>query len=239
MKSNDTFGNAENEKLVEAFSRTIKSGTTMKHYRPFVIGGLLCCCFALMAGCASSELIEIWSDSSFQSPSLNKILVISVSKTSVQRRIWEDAFSGELAKHDVAATPSYRLLPDAVPDTNQIIQLVQTNSFDGVLIIRRLPAETKTEYLQGYVTKEQDMRFDRRLDRFVTYYRDIEHAGYVDSQKVDIRAIDVWATRNEGQMIWSATSKTPEPNSMEAIRPEIVKLVMSELTQQGIIASER
>lgn len=157
----------------------------------------------------------------------------------MQRRIWEDAFSVELAKHDVAATASYRLFPDEVPDTNQVTQTVRSNGFDGILVIRRLPSETNTQYLQGYVTKEQDMRYDRRTDRFVTYYREIEHAGYVDSQKVDIRSIDVWTTKNDGQMIWSATSKTPEPNSAQAVRPEIVKLVMSELTRGRIIASER
>ena len=208
----------------------------MKTFGAFMFGGFLCCFLGLMTGCASSELVDIWSDPSFHTPSLNKILVISVAKNTVQRRIWEDAFSIELTNHDVATTPSYRLFPDAVPDTNQLIQTVRSDSFDGFLITRWLPSETKTQYLQGYVTKEQDMRYDRRSEKFVTYYRDVEHAGYIDSQKVDMRAIDVWATGNDGQMIWSATSKTPEPNSVQAVRQEIVKLVMAELTQQGIIA---
>jgi hypothetical protein len=167
------------------------------------------------------------------------MLVISVGKNPVQRRIWEDAFGVELAKHNVAATPSYRLFPEAVPDTNQVDQIVRSNGFDGVLVNRRLPPETTTQYLEGYLTQEQDVRYDPRRESFVTYYRGIEHGGHVDTQKVDIRVIDVWATKNEGQMIWSARSKTPEPNSVQAVRPEIVKLVMSELTQQGIIASER
>jgi hypothetical protein len=211
----------------------------MKKYRSFVIRGMLYCFFALMAGCASSELVDIWSDSSFQPPSLNKMLVISVSKNSVQRRMWEDAFSAELAKHAVVATPSYRLFPDAVPDTNQIIQIMGSNSFDGVLFNRWLPPETNTQYMQGYATTGQGMRYNLRRKRFATYYRDIEHAMYVDSQKVDIRAIEVWATRNEEQMIWSATSRTPEPNSVQEVRPEIVKLVMSELAKRGIIASDQ
>ena len=104
-----------------------------------------------MAGCASSELADIWSDSSFQSHPLNKMLVISVNKNSVHRRIWEDAFSAELAKHNVAATSSYRLFPDAVPDTNQVMSIVQSNNFDGVLVTRRLPPETNTQYVQGYI----------------------------------------------------------------------------------------
>jgi hypothetical protein len=157
----------------------------------------------------------------------------------VQRRIWEEAFSTELAKHNVATTSSYRLFPDAVPDTNQVLQIMQSNGFDGVLITHRLPSETKTQFVEGYQTQELDKRYNGRRYGFTTYYRNIWHPGYIDSQKVDIRSIDVWATKNEGQMIWSATCETPEPSSIQEVRPEIVKLVISELTKQRIIASER
>jgi hypothetical protein len=211
----------------------------MKKYWSIVTGGMLCCFFALLSGCASSELTDIWSDSSFQSHPLNKMLVISVSKNSTHRRIWEDAYSAELVKHGVAAMTSYSLFPDAVPDTNQVLQIVQKNGFDGILVTHRLPSEANPQYVQGYMGQEQYTRYTWRMHGFVPYYRNIWHAGYVDSQKVDIRATDVWATKNEDQMIWSATSKTPEPNSIQEVRPEIVKLVMSELTRNGMIASER
>jgi hypothetical protein len=208
--------------------------------KSLIMGAVFCCFFTLMAGCSSSKLVDIWRDSSFQSSPLNKMLVLSISRNSVNRRLWEDAFSIEFAKHNVAATPSYHLFPDAVPDTNQVIQVVRSNNYDGVLVIRWLPYETKTKHVRGYnVMNEQNMRYDERMDRFITYYRDIAYAGYVDTQKVDIRAIDVWAAKNEGQMIWSATSKTPEPNSVQEVRLEIVKLVLSDLNQQSIIASER
>ena len=211
----------------------------MKKYKGLAIGGALCCFLALMAGCASSELVDKWSDSSFQGPSLKKMLVISVSQNSMQRRNWEDAFSVELATHGVAGTPSYRVFPDAVPDTNQVMQIIRSDGFDGVLIIRRLPAETSTQFKAGYVTSEKGVRYYPHTDRLVTYYATIHHAARLDTEKVDIRSIDVWATKNDGQMIWSATSETPEPNSVRTVRPEIVNLVMSELTKQHIIASGR
>ena len=211
----------------------------MKKNTLFAIGGVLCCLFALMAGCASSKLVDIWSDSSFQPPPLNKMFVISVSKNLAYRHIWEDAFIDELAKHNVTATPSYRLFPDAIPDTNQVIQSVRSNGFDGVLVTHRLPSEMKIQYIEGNTTRGREFRYSHRYKSFMMYYRDIGQPGYVDSQKVDIRTFDVWATRNEDQMIWSATSNTPEPNSMQEVRPEIVKLVLSELTHSGIIASER
>src|SRR5450759_5741337 len=99
------------KKLLKLFSRISKRGTTMKTYRTFIIGGVLCCSLILLAGCASSELVDVWSDPSFQSPPLNKMLVISVGKNPVHRRMWEDAFSVELVRHNVAATPSYRFFP--------------------------------------------------------------------------------------------------------------------------------
>jgi hypothetical protein len=211
----------------------------MKKYKGLAIGGALCCFLALMAGCASSELVDKWSDPSFLGPSLKKMLVISVSQDSKQRRTWEDAFSVELATHNVAGTSSYRVFPDAVPDTDQVVQIIRSDGFDGVLVIRRLPAETTTKNMPGYVTSEKNMRYPPHSDRLVAYYATIHHAAYVDTEKVDIRSIDVWATKNEGQMIWSATSETPEPNSVQLVRPEIVNLVISELTKQHIIASGR
>jgi hypothetical protein len=211
----------------------------MKKYWSIVIRGVICCVFALIAGCASSELVEIWTDPAFNSPSLNKMLVIAVSKNSTHRRIWEDAFSTELIKHGVTPTPSYHLFPDAAPDTNQVIQIVQKKGFDGVLVTHRLPSEANPQYVRGYMGQEQYTRYAGRLNGFVPYYRNVWHAGYVDSQKVNIRAFDVWAAENEGHMIWSATSETPEPSSIQDVRPEIVKLVMSELTKKRIIASEQ
>ena len=211
----------------------------MKLDKFFPIARALCCCFVLAAGCASSDLVDVWSDSSYHSPSLKKILVISVAKDPAQRRIWEDAFSLELAKHSVAATPSYRLFPDARPDTSQVIQSVQSIGFDGVLVTRRRPNEIRTQYLQGSVTSDQNVRYDRRNDRFETYYVDVEYPGYIDSTKIDVRTIDVWSTGKGGHMIWTATSNTSEPNTIEDVRPKIAKLVMDALADQAIIAPSR
>ncbi len=229
----------QTKKLLKSLSQISTRVNAVKKHRIVVVEGMLLCICLLFAGCASSDLVDVWSDPSFQPPSLKKMLVISVGKDPVKRRIWEDAFSIELANHNVAATPSYRLFPDLFPDTTQVIGAVRSNGFDGVLVTRWLPSEIKTQYLEGSITSEQNLRYDRRNDRFVTYYRDIVYPGYFDSTKVDIRTIDVWATKEEGRMIWSGTSQTPEPNSMEEARSEIVKLVMTELTRQGIIAGKR
>jgi hypothetical protein len=205
----------------------------------------------MILGCASSSLVDIWHDSSFQAPPLGKLLVIAVRKDATKRHIWEDAFAGELVKRGVAATSSYTLFPDAPPDTNQIIAAVQTNGFDGFLVILRLPTERNTKFVQGYTTTERDRRngqysnpyydpyYGSYWQRYQTSFREIDHPGYIDSQTVAIRAIDVTTTGNNGRLIWSATSRTPDPGSVTDVQSGIAGLVISELAKRRIISDRK
>jgi hypothetical protein len=192
-----------------------------------------------MCGCVSSStLVDKWYDPSLKAPPLGKMLVIAVRKDATKRRIWEDAFAGELAKHGVAATSSYSLFPDALPDTDQVIATVKANGFDGILAILRLRTETDKQYIQGYTTQIQDVRYSPYWNRYLTFYRDIVHPGYIDSQKVAMSAIDVTTTGNGGRLIWSATSRTPDPGSVTDVQRGIAGLVISELAQRSVIISK-
>ncbi len=108
------------------------------------LGFLIC----QMYGCASTDLVDIWHDSSFQAPPLGKMLVVAVSKDATKRRIWEDAFAYQLAQQGVAATSSYRLFSDALPDTNQVVATVQENGSTAFCYFQT-PDETNTQYIQG------------------------------------------------------------------------------------------
>lgn len=210
------------------------------------------CALILTSGCASSNLVDIWHDSSFQSQPLSKMLVIAVQGNAVRRRIWEDAFAGGLALHGVAATASYKLFPNAPPDTSQIGATVQANGFDATMVILTLPTETEKQYVNGYVITEQDMNnrlyysddyHDRGYGpywrRYGSYYSEIVHPGYVDSQKVAVHSIDVNTTGDDGRMIWSATSRTPEPGSVANLQQGIAGLVITRLAHRNIIGPKK
>ena len=203
--------------------------------------GTLGCLIGLMGGCASSSLVGKWYDTTYLTPPLAKILVIAVRKDAAKRRIWEDAFAGELVKHGVAATSSYSLLPDAPPDTDQVATAVQSNGFDGVLVIRKLQTEMNTRYKKGYMAMEQDMPYGPNYvpfwKRYWNDYLIVEHPGYMDTQTVAIRAIDVATTGSSGRVIWNATSRTPDPASVNDLQSGIADLVISELARRKFIGS--
>lgn len=200
-----------------------------------VLGGL----FGQVAGCAPSSLVNIWHDPSFQAPPLDKMLVVAVRKDATKRRLWEDAFAGELAQHGVAAAPSYSLFPDAPPDTSQLVATVQEQGFDGVLVILRLPNETDTHYVQGYTSVETERFYSPYWQRYVAYEHEVEQPGYIDSQTIAIRGIEVTTTGNGGRLVWGATSRTPDPGSMTDIRSGIASLVIADLAKRGIIGPRK
>ena len=207
----------------------------MKLYKKFIIIAALCCLMILIENCSSSVLVDVWNDPSFHESPLKKILIIAIRKNPIQRRIWEDAFVGELSKKGVISTSSYKLFPDALPDTDQVIETVQKNSFDGILVTRILQKETETHYIESYVTSESKLRYNPFRNSYSTYYRDVEHPGFVDSSTVDRRGIEVWIIRDKERIIWGATSNTPEGNSLETVKNNIVDLVIPELSRYGII----
>jgi hypothetical protein len=216
---------------------------------------LLYSCFVyLLCGCVSSYLVEKWNDATFQSSPLSRMLVIHVTKNAAQRCIWEDAFAGALAKHALSAVASYGLFPDAPPDTNQVIEVVKTNGFNGIVVILTGKPLTNLRYIQGYTTTEKTVRevypgdhYRMSSDevhypenysywqRYRTCYLQIDHPGYVDSQTVDLRTIDVSTTGKKARLIWSATSRTPDPASVSRVQGEIAGLVVDDLLQKHII----
>jgi hypothetical protein len=221
------------------YERIYKKGLIMNPLVKTAAFAAIGCLICLISGCASSSLVNIWHDNSFKNTPLNKMLVVAIRKDATKRRIWEDALAGELVKHGVAVTTSYSLFPDSPPDTDQVIKSVIANNFDGILLIRRLPTETDKQYIQGYTSMEQNVQYNFYWQRYWTYYSEIEHPGYIDSQTVAISAIDVSTTQNGGHLIWSATSRTPDPGLVTDIQHGIADLVVSDLAQLKIINSTK
>jgi hypothetical protein len=112
---------------------------------------------------------------------------------------------------------------------------VQANGFDGILVILRLPSEKDLQYIHGNISSEQDRRYNFYWQRYWSYYREIEHSGYLDSQTVAISAIDVATTGNNGRLIWGATSRTPDPGSVTDLQRGIADLVISDLVRRSIL----
>lgn len=135
----------------------------------------------LILSCAGANLVNVWKDPRYSSPMTN-LLIVTMSPNAAMRRLWEDDFVFELEKHGVTATPSYRLFPDAVPDTEQVIEAVRQGGYEGVLVTHRLPTETERRYVPGYRSWEPVI-FLSPWGHYATYYREVVHRGYSETDR--------------------------------------------------------
>ena len=192
---------------------------------------------ALLGGCSSGELSKMWRDPLFKG-TVKNALVIAVRKDPVRRRMWEDGFVAELNKHRVTATPSYRLFPDALPDTASVIAAIRSNGYDGVIVTRRIAVDTVSTYVPGNTRQEFVTRYDPLRNAYFTYYHDVTDSGYTETERIARHEVSIWSTGTDGRMIWSATGDAEEQGSGESVDREIVKLIVPELVSQGIIPGQ-
>jgi len=191
---------------------------------------------AAMVGCAPTMLVNVWRDPSIARPQLNKMLVISLRKDATRRRMWEDAFANELAKHGVSATQSYRLCPGSAPDTGQMRECINKGDFNSVLTIAPLSPNIEQQYVPGYWSAGPDYWFSPYWDRYYRWWWRYQQPGYIETYTLTRNEIDVYITHNGGEtMVWSGTSNQTDPATMEEVRSSVVEQVVSKLAKQGII----
>jgi len=209
---------------------------TRKTAHPISLLALLACCIPfIFSGCSSSHLASVWRDPSYNRGPLKSIVIISISRDPIKRRLWEDAFVSELVKYSVTATPSYALFPDSLPDTNQINDVIDRNGYDGMLIISRLRTHTQVTTVEPSVTEIPVAVYNPWRKEYVTRYEEDVEPGYTDSTKIVRHRIEIWAAKESSHMIWSGICLTEDPVSSQQVHDEAVGLIAPLLSKSGLL----
>jgi hypothetical protein len=188
-------------------------------------------------GCSSSRLVNVWRDPEYHG-TLTNVFVVAVKRDPTLRRIWEDGLVSALGRHGVTATPSYRLFPRSLPDTTQVIDAVREHQFDGFIVTVRLPSETDSSYVQGYITTVPVIRYDPWWQVYRTYYQRVYQPGYYETQTVARARTDIWIPADRGTLIWTGTSDVFDPTSSQAVSHEINEMIVPELAEQKLISAK-
>lgn len=203
----------------------------MSMYRKLLAGLLV----GALMGCASTSLVNMWMDPTYDQPPMKSMLVVAMKKDPARRRIMEDALALELAKHGVTTMPSYRLFPNEAPDTAEVADAVAKNGYDGVVVASPLPTERNAVYVPGYSTIESRPVYNWWSGRYHTQYIRVHHPGYVEPERVVRHQIDVWSTGSGGALIWTAVGEQIDPNSANQVSHEIADKVVPELVRKHLI----
>lgn len=188
---------------------------------------------ALLSGCASTDLVNSWRDPEFHGK-LTSLVVVGVSKQAAVRRIFEDAFAGQLRSKGIRAVPSYTLIPQDGPiDEPRLRAAVESANTDGVIITRLVDIRSKVTvmypgppvapfygpYYYGYYSAA-----------WASYYE----PPVVQQYDIVTSETTVFA-RGRAQPVWSGTTETVAPGDLKKETIGFAKVVIKNLEQKGVI----
>jgi hypothetical protein len=193
--------------------------------------------FTLIEGCGSTQLVNLWQDPSYTVAPMHKILVMAVRKDPLIRRMWEDAFvaAADNKSTGTVLVASYQLFPNEMPEPSVMDELVAKEGIDGVLVVARMERDTLTSEMPGYTANEQVTEYRPKWNIYVTRYKMVYHPSYVDTTNAVSVRTDLLLAKDQGQLVWSATSQTIDPSSRQEVRNSVVDIAIKQLRKSGFI----
>jgi hypothetical protein len=199
-----------------------------------------------LGACSSSQLVNMWKDPAHPAQPIDKMYVIGFRNDQARRRFIEDAVVAELTRVGLTAVPSYREFATALPDTQQVVDVVRRDAYNGVVIVMPLGTETRETYVPGYVTTMPTSYYGGYGygghgywgGYYYPAYQTIYEPGYVEVDQIVRIRIDIWSAENGGILVWTGTTESVDPTSAEQIRKEVIQLVVPELRRNGVIVNK-
>lgn len=187
-----------------------------------------------LVGCAASQLGNMWRDPAYDAPDMRNVLVVALRPDPVRRRLWEDAFVSHLASRGTKATASYTMWQNAAPDTQQVIEAVRANGYDGVVVSMRLPDGVETSWTPGYTRREAVTKQNPWTGAYYTYWQDVRVPDRTEVVSVANFQTDVWSTGPQSRLVWSGNDRTTNSVDATYIHNRVEKVWIPEIAKSGI-----
>ena len=185
-----------------------------------------------LAACASTELVNQWSNPAYTSPSFKKIMVIGVTKQAGIRRTFEDEFVAQLKAAGVSAIPSYLYIPQDGPVGEAVLkQALKEAGADAVMITRLVGVQKKTEIAPGYYPPDPAMAVH---PLYTTAWNDYYEPPIVYRSEVYTSETSLYDTF-KNQVVWRGTAQTTAPGNLSQEIKNYAGIVISALKEKKLI----
>jgi hypothetical protein len=185
-----------------------------------------------LAACASTELVNQWSNPAYTSPSFKKVMVIGVTKQAGIRRTFEDEFVAQLKAAGVNATPSYLYIPQDGPVGETVLkQALRETGADAIMITRLVRVQKKTEIAPGYYPPDPAMAVH---PLYTTAWNDYYEPPIVYQSEVYTSETSLYDTV-KNRVVWSGTAQTTAPGNINQEIKNYAEIVISALKNKKLI----
>ncbi len=188
-----------------------------------------------LASCAGTRLEHKEVNPAFRGKPVSDLLVIGITYRPDARRSFEDSFVSQLQAAGVEAVSSAEAIPmprDLKIEKDAILAAIERYGSDGVII----------SHVKGVDIQSSESRFTPSESGFygdysVAYSTFGYEPGAYTSRTVLRIETNLYDAESEERM-WSGTSRTVEEGSEQAIIDEVIRVVIGDLLDSGMIVPQ-
>jgi hypothetical protein len=181
------------------------------------------------AGCASTKLVSVFVDPHFAGGPFRKLLVVGLGASEGGRAAFENAVADRLAAQGVLGVASSGLIASEADVTREALRgWVERDGYDAVLVTRLADVKRETSYQPPTYTD-----FYGYWGHYGSY---VTSPGYV----LETTTLLVESTLFDAataKVVYSAESRSFQPDSRDEVIHELVPLVVGDLTERGLLAT--
>jgi hypothetical protein len=207
-----------------------------------VLAGAAAGAAILLAACASTTLQSTWSDPSFTGGPFKKIFVMGLAARNVTaRRVFEDIMVAKLQAAGVQAVPAYQFVTTegAIPEPVLEADVARSGA-DAMLMTRLLGIETQTN-VSTMMVPGPVMGPGWGPGWGGPGWWGAYNAWYAVPQVTQYQIATAETTLYEvgtKRLVWTATSQTFNPQSVQQEAPGLADAVIGGLRARGLIAGK-
>lgn len=215
----------------------------VKKMTNFLLSSLLFIVLSGLSACSTeTRLYERWNDTQYSGPELSKVLVLGVFKDDLQRRSFEANFVKEVNAEHKQAVAGYTIMPEAddYDSKEDILAAVKKTGADAVLITsyngtieKQREVAPRVEYVPS-----MGMGYGRYGYGYGGYYgsryETVYRPGYTVTDTIVQLETRVFSVAEE-KLVWAGKTKSVNASSGEKIVKQLVKLVVEDMKESGLI----
>lgn len=188
----------------------------------------------VLAACASTTIRSAWFDTNYKGGPMKRIVVVGVGGQVADRRVFEDSFAAQLRAAGVDGIPGYTVAPDETRmDDAAFAAAVERTGADGVLIVRLLNVDTRTQVSTAMVPGP--MMWGPYGGFYGPVWFPTTQVNQFDVAQVESSLYDTKTRR----LVWSATTDTMNPSTVAQETPRFAAVIIGQLRARGLIAGPK
>ncbi|HXN98639.1 MAG TPA: hypothetical protein VN881_06160 [Candidatus Acidoferrales bacterium] len=186
----------------------------------------------------STKFVFTWMNPTFTGAHFKTILVLGINGKAVNRAEFEDQLSAGITRPGIVAIPSYSLLPrpNSTPlDMNQLRDVVQGQSIDAIVASRLIKVKKSVIEIPGQVYTPYPY-YNSFYGYYGTIYPEVYSPDYLRVERTAQIETNFYSTlKAEGELIWTGTSDSVNPQSPLKAIDAVAKIIVQQLEKEKII----